>query len=242
MKRVSQRRLFFLFFAYLRTYKLTDMKKLILLIVLAAAAYGGYKIWISDGEVLNDYIGEENVMKAKEHLSALTDKPATADTATISANWFATGPAVYLKSGNAVGNLSGEAVAAIAENRLTPYYEQLQLDDTHIEFSDENTFVIFVRDVPVEGRLDRISGNSYNLSLHSSQVRLPAAYSNQKAYLQKDGNRMTLTVDVKQLIGLVSAVADNADNATFKMAMRLTRQYDNVCLGFHFKRAEHPGK
>lgn len=38
MKRVSQRRLFFLFFAYLRTYKLTDMKKLILLIVLAAAA------------------------------------------------------------------------------------------------------------------------------------------------------------------------------------------------------------
>lgn len=126
------------------------MKKLILLIVLAAAAYGGYKIWISDGEVLNDYIGEENVMKAKEHLSALTDKPATADTATIAANWFATGPAVYLKSGNAVGNLSGEAVAAIAENRLTPYYEQLQLDDTHIEFSDENTFVIFVRDVPVE--------------------------------------------------------------------------------------------
>ena len=187
------------------------MKKLILLIVLAAAAYGGYKIWISDGEVLNDYIGEENVMKAKDHLSALTDKPATADTATIAANWFATGPAVYLKSGNAVGNLSGEAVAAIAENRLTPYYEQLQLDDTHIEFSDENTFVIFVRDVPVEGRLDRISGNSYNLSLHSSQVRL-------------------------------SAVADNADNATFKMAMRLTRQYDNVCLGFHFKRAEHPGK
>lgn len=72
------------------------MKKLILLIVLAAAAYGGYKIWISDGEVLNDYIGEENVMKAKEHLSALTDKPATADTATIAANWFATGPAVYL--------------------------------------------------------------------------------------------------------------------------------------------------
>ena len=109
-------------------------------------------------------------------------------------------------------------------------------------FTDENTFVIFVRDVPVEGRLDRISGNSYNLSLHSSQVRIPAAYSNQKAYLQKDGNRMTLTVDVKQLIGLVSAVADNADNATFKMAMRLTRQYDNVCLGFHFKRAEHPGK
>ena len=54
------------------------MKKLILLIVLAAAAYGGYKIWISDGEVLNDYIGEENVMKAKEHLSALTDKPAPA--------------------------------------------------------------------------------------------------------------------------------------------------------------------
>lgn len=42
------------------------MKKLILLIVLAAAAYGGYKIWISDGEVLNDYIGEENVTKAKE--------------------------------------------------------------------------------------------------------------------------------------------------------------------------------
>ena len=61
------------------------MKKLILLIVLAAAAYGGYKIWISDGEVLNDYIGEENVTKAKEHLSALTDKPATADTATIAA-------------------------------------------------------------------------------------------------------------------------------------------------------------
>lgn len=153
------------------------MKKLILLIVLAAAAYGGYKIWISDGEVLNDYIGEENVMKAKEHLSALTDKPATADTATIAANWFATGPAVYLKSGNAVGNLSGEAVAAIAENRLTPYYEQLQLDDTHIEFSDENTFVIFVRDVPVEGHLDRISGNSYNLSLHSSRYafRLPTA-------------------------------------------------------------------
>lgn len=218
------------------------MKKLILLIVLAAAAYGGYKIWISDGEVLNDYIGEENVTKAKEHLSALTDKPATADTATIATNWFATGPAVYLKSGNAVSNLSGEAVAAIAENRLTPYYGQLQLDDTHIEFSDENTFVIFVRDVPVEGRLDRISGNSYNLSLRSSQVRIPAAYCNQKAYLQKDGNRMTLTVDVKQLIGLVSAVADNADNATFKMAMRLTRQYDNVCLGFHFKRAEHPGK
>ena len=55
------------------------MKKLILLIVLAAAAYGGYKIWISDGEVLNDYIGEENVMKAKDHLSALTERAVAED-------------------------------------------------------------------------------------------------------------------------------------------------------------------
>ena len=218
------------------------MKKLILLIVLTAITYGGYKIWISDGEILNDYIGKENVTKAQKQLLALTDKSTPADTASIVANWFATGPAVYLKSGNVVGNLSGEAVATIAENRLTPYYEQLQLEDTHIEFSDDNTFVIFVRDIPVEGRLDKISGNCYNLSLHSTQVRIPDAYCDQKAYLQKDGNRMTLTVDVKQLIGLVSAVADKTDNGTFKMAMRLTRQYDNVCLGFHFKRAEHLGK
>ena len=215
------------------------MKKLLLLIALAALAYGGYKIWISDGEVLNEYVGKENVDKAKEHLSALTGKPEPADTATIATTWFATGPAVYLRAAGAIGNLSGEAVAAVAENRLMPYYEKLQLEDTHIEFASDSTFVIFVRDVPVEGRLDRISGNEYSMSLQSAQVRIPAAYSSQKAYLDKHDDRLTLTVDVKQLLGLVSAVADNADRSTFRMAMRLTRQYDKVCLGFHFKRAEH---
>lgn len=213
------------------------MKKLILLIVLAAVAYGGYLIWKTDGEVLNDYVGKEKVDDAKERLAALTgkEKPAAADS--LVATWHAVGPAVYLRSGNPFGSLSADAVSAIAENELIPYYDRLRLGDTRIEFTDRDRFVIFVHDVPVEGRLEKTGGKEYDLTLQSSQVDIPESYRHQRAYIQQKGERMTLTVDVKKLLGLVSAMADQSDKATFKTAMRLTRQYDNVCLGFHFKRA-----
>lgn len=213
------------------------MKRLIWLIVIAAVAYGGYLVWKTDGEVLNDYVGKDNVDEARSRLASLAgkeSKPETVDS--LAATWLAVGPAVYLRSGNPVGSLSADAVSAIAENELVPYYDRMRLGDTRIEFSDAGHFVIFVHDVPVEGVLEKVEGNEYDLTLRSSQIEIPESYSHQRAYLRLKGERMTLTVDVKKLLGLVSALADQSDKATFKTAMRLTRQYDNVCLGFHFKR------
>lgn len=212
------------------------MKRLIIVILIAAVAYGGYLIWKTDGEVLNDYVGKEKVDEARSRLSSITGYERKQQPDSLAATWLAVGPAVYLRSGNPVGSLSADAVSAIAENELVPYYDRLRLGDTRIEFSDACHFVIFVHDVPVEGVLEKKEGNEYDLTLRSSQIEIPESYSHQRAYLRLKGERMTLTVDVKKLLGLVSALADHDDKATFKTAMRLTRQYDNVCLGFHFKR------
>lgn len=226
------------------------MRKLIWLLLLGGLCWAGYWYVTTNGDQVKEAIGEENINTVKERIAALRDGEglpgsgrddgtAERDTSGIVGLWRAVGPAVKLRTGNALGRIGGVAVAGVAEERLMPYYEQLQLDGTEIRFIDRNNFSLSIKGVTVYGLLTPAgdSGEEFSLKLFSDDFEVPEAYSGQKAYVECDGKKLALTVDVKKLVRLVSKVARNAsDKATFDMAVKLTEAYDNVCLGFHFVR------
>lgn len=226
------------------------MRRLIWLLLLGGLCWAGYWYVTTNGDRVKEAIGEENINTVKERIAALREGEglsgsgrdgvtAERDTSGIVGLWHAAGPAVSLRTGNALGRLGGQAVASVAEERLMPYYRQLQLDGTEIRFSDRNNFSLSIKGVTVYGLLTPVgdSGEEFSLKLFSDDFEMPEAYNNQKAYLGCDGKKLALTVDVKKLVRLVSKVVSNAsDKATFDMAVKLTEAYDNVCLGLHFVR------
>ena len=213
------------------------MKKLFWLILVAAIAYGGYKIWNGDDNAIAEFFGKENIDEARQRVkNAVGERTKENAEDSLRGEWVAAGPAVYLNTGNAIGNVGSSAVAKIAESKLKPYYKRLELQTTKINFTDNLHFVITVHDVPLNGTLEKRKDSGYNLVLSSQQISIPEEYCRQLAFIQADAEQLTLTFDVKKLVSLVAAIADEADNAVFSMAVQLTQSYDNVCLGFHFKR------
>lgn len=224
------------------------MKKFLILLAVAGLAWGGYWLWTNDRQKVEEFVGKENIDKVEQRIADLKTGMASSDaaeaiiptdTATI---WKATGPAVYLYSGNPLGKLGAGTIAGIAENQLTPYYEQMELEGTTLCFSDEQIFLLHIKGTDVRGSLKKNSDSSYTMSLNPTGFTLPKEYTSQRAYIQQTENTLTLTVDVKKLAALVKEVANQADNATFALAVRLLQSYDNVCIGFHFEKVSAPSK
>ena len=143
------------------------MKKFLILLAVAGLAWGGYWLWTNDRQKVEEFVGKENIDKVEQRIADLKTGMASSDaaeaiiptdTATI---WKATGPAVYLYSGNPLGKLGAGTIAGIAENQLTPYYEQMELEGTTLCFSDEQNFLLHIKGTDVRGSLKKNSDSSY---------------------------------------------------------------------------------
>lgn len=150
--------------------------------------------------------------------------------------WKATGPAVVLRSGDALEQAGGSAVASLAENKLMPYYEKLGLEGSTVTFDASGNYTMTVKGKTIKGRLIKNDDGTFTLSLTQNEKLKFGKLNSFTTYVQKMSNTLALTVDVKKLLEVLKLVANTADLETINTAIKLLESYDNVCLGLRFSK------
>lgn len=152
----------------------------------------------------------------------------------LAGTWKTTGPAVMLRSGNALEKAGGVALSTAAESKLRPYYDRLGVDNTVITIDKSGNYSMTIKGLPVRGRIIKNSdGATFTLTFTpSGKVR---KFNSLTAYVQKSGNSMAIAVDMSKLLPILSKVASAADLSMISTAVKLLESYDNVCIGFRMQ-------
>lgn len=156
--------------------------------------------------------------------------------AELEGSWTTTGPALVLKSGNIAEQAGGSAMTTAAEKKLKPYYKKLGLLNTKCTFDANGNFTMTLKKLPVKGTLTQQSDGTFKLQLLSTVSGLSKNDHSMTVYIQKVGNEMSISMDVKKLVSIASAIASKADLKTINTISALFAKYDNICLGFRMKK------
>lgn len=156
--------------------------------------------------------------------------------AELEGTWTTTGPALVLKSGNIAQQAGGSAITTAAENKIKPYYKKLGLLNTQCTFDAKGGFTMTIKKLPIKGTLTEQSDGTFKLQLLSTVSGLSKSDHSMTVYVQKVGNEMSIAMDVKKLVSILTAVAKKADLKTINTISSLLSNYDNICLGFRMKK------
>lgn len=183
-------------------------------------------------DLLNSDWGKKLGQIAEETVAQNTAK--SLEVADFKGFWKAFEPAVSLRSDNVLEQAGGAAIAGIAEEKIRPYYEKLDLDGTELTISDNGEFTIKIKKIPVKGTLLKNEDGSFAMKLNSGLSKLKKEQRELTAYILKSKDDMSITIDVKKLLGVVEKIAAKTDAKTIGTMAKLLENYDQVCVGLRF--------
>lgn len=160
----------------------------------------------------------------------------TVTVAELKGTWKTTGPALMLKSGNIAQQAGGSAMTTAAEAKLKPYYKKVGLLNTSCVFDSEGNFTLTVKKAPIKGKLTANSDGTFKMQLLSTIAGLTNDEHSMTVYVQKVGNEMSISMDVKKLMTIVQAVAKKGDLKTINTVTSMLSNYDHICIGFRMKK------
>lgn len=206
------------------------MKKLKLIVFAVVAVLAGANTVQADS--LKDLFGNKGL---GDLVSAVTGN-GDIELSALEGTWKATGPAVVLRSNDALEQAGGSAVASLAENKLKPYYEKLGLEGTTVTFDASGNYTLNVKGKTIKGRMTKNEDGTFTLSLTQNEQLKLGKLTSFTTYVQKTSNSMALSVDVKKLLEVLKLVSNTADLETINTAVKLLESYENVCLGLRFSK------
>lgn len=156
------------------------------------------------------------------------------EVADLKGTWKAFDPAVSLRSENVLEQAGGAAIAGIAEEKIRPYYEKLDLDGTEMTINEKGEFTIKIKKIPVKGVFVKNDDGSFAMKLNSGLSKLKKEQRELTAYILKSKDDMSITIDVKKLLGVVEKIAAKTDAKTIGTMAKLLENYDQVCVGLRF--------
>ena len=92
-----------------------------------------------------------------------------------------------------------------------------------------------MKKAPIKGKLTANSDGTFKMQLLSTIAGLTNDEHSMTVYVQKVGNEMSISMDVKKLMTIVQAVAKKGDLKTITVTSMLSN-YDHICIGFRMKK------
>lgn len=123
-----------------------------------------------------------------------------------------------------------------AEAKLKPYYKKVGLLNTSCVFDSKGNFTLTVKKAPIKGKLTANSDGTFKMQLLSTIAGLTNDEHSMTVYVQKVGNEMSISMDVKKLMTIVQAVAKKGDLKTINTVTSMLSNYDHICIGFRMKK------
>lgn len=108
--------------------------------------------------------------------------------------------------------------------------------NTSCVFDSEGNFTLTVKKAPIKGKLTANSNGTFKMQLLSTIAGLTNDEHSMTVYVQKVGNEMSISMDVKKLMTIVQAVAKKGDLKTINTVTSMLSNYDHICIGFRMKK------
>lgn len=214
----------------LKIHKLMKFKTLISILFTLAIAFG------SQAQGLSDILGKLGSGKGKDILSTIGNAAATNDfdLSKLKGTWTYSSPAVSFKSGEALSDIGGAAVATQIENRLAPYFKTAGLTGLTMTFDGKNNFVAKIKGKEVKGHIER---DSVKNEIYFFFDRLgKTSNKGVKAMVTKAGTNVNITLDASKVLELAQKVSGTLNLSSMKQISALLARYKGAYVGIRLKK------
>ena len=151
-------------------------------------------------------------------------------TANLIGAWSYNGPGCAFTSKNLLAKAGGEVAAAQIEEKLLPYYQQVNISasNTFITFNQDGTFSSKIAGTPFSG--------TYTFDEASQQIKLKGLLLSINCYAKKEINGISILFEAKKLLTVLQTMAALSGNTNIQAIGDLSKNYEGVRVGFDMKR------
>jgi hypothetical protein len=146
------------------------------------------------------------------------------------ATWKYSGPGCAFTSENLLAKAGGEVAAAQIEEKLLPYYQQVNISasNTYITFNQDGTFSSKIAGTPFSG--------TYTFDEASQQINLRGLLLSINCYAKKEISGISILFEAKKLLTVLQTMAALSGNTNIQAIGDLSKNYEGVRVGFDMKR------
>lgn len=144
--------------------------------------------------------------------------------------WSYKGPGCAFTSKNLLAKAGGEVAAAQIEEKLLPYYQQVNISasNTYITFNQDGTFSSKIAGTPFSG--------TYTFDEASQQINLRGLLLSINCYAKKEISGISILFEAKKLLTVLQTMAALSGNTNIQAIGDLSKNYEGVRVGFDMKR------
>lgn len=144
--------------------------------------------------------------------------------------WQYNGPGCAFTSKNLLAKAGGEVAAAQIEEKLLPYYQQVNLSasNTFITFTEDGKFSAKIAGTPFSG--------TYTFDVAAQQIQLKGLLFSVNCYAKKEVGGISILFEAKKLLTVLQAMSALSGNANLQTIGELSKKYDGVRVGFDMKK------
>ena len=141
-------------------------------------------------------------------------------------SWKYSGPGVAFTSEKALANAGGEVAAAQIKQKIQPTYSSLGLSsaNTSFTFNEDKSFSCNLRGIPLQG--------TYTYDEASAKITFKTLLFSFNGYAKRNTDGIAILFEAKQLLKVLQTAASLTGNKTIEVISEVSKQYDNVRLGF----------
>ena len=144
--------------------------------------------------------------------------------------WTYKGPGCAFTSENLLAKAGGEVAAGQIEEKLQPYYEQVNISasNTVITFTEDGKFSSKIAGTPFSG--------TYTFDQSTQQIKLKGLLFTVNCYAKKEVGGISILFEAKKLLTVLQTMSALSGNANLQTIGDLSKNYDGVRVGFDMKR------
>lgn len=145
-------------------------------------------------------------------------------------SWKYSGPGVAFTSEKALANAGGEVVAAQIKQKIQPTFNNLGISasNTTFTFAEDKSFSCNLRGIPLQG--------TYTYDEASAKISFKTLLFSFNGYAKRNADGIAILFEAKQLLKVLQTAASLTGNQTIEVISEVSKQYDNVRLGFDVKK------
>ena len=148
----------------------------------------------------------------------------------IQGTWKYKGPGCAFSSEQALAKAGGEIAAVQVEEKLKPYYDNLQITagNTWFTFNEDQSFKAQVAGKSISG--------TYTLNEKDGQMTLKTLLFSINGYAKREVGGISILFESKKLLTIFQAIAAISGNQALEGIGEISKNYDGVRIGFDLKR------
>ncbi len=144
--------------------------------------------------------------------------------------WQYKGPGCAFTSENLLAKAGGEVAAGQIEEKLLPYYQQVNLSssNTTITFTEDGKFSSKIAGTPFSG--------TYTFDVATQQIKLKGLLFSVNCYAKKEVGGISILFEAKKLLTVLQTMSALSGNANLQTIGELSKKYDGVRIGFDMQK------